>query len=205
MAETSSDNPPPYNLSAPNEAPPNEAGIQNQNSDSQPTTAPYPAPAPAQAQAPVPQAEALPAYPPQYLPQGAYPPHSQQFGSDQPPPQKYQDMTPYNAQQQYPAQFPAYGATTVTQQPARTITVVNIFSDQPADLQCPNCQQMVTTEVSHKAGTLAWLVCLSMFMVGFFLLIPWFICWLPFCIDSAKDIVHTCPRCRHVLGHTKRM
>uniref|UniRef100_A0A3B4HDA6 Lipopolysaccharide-induced tumor necrosis factor-alpha factor homolog n=1 Tax=Pundamilia nyererei TaxID=303518 RepID=A0A3B4HDA6_9CICH len=62
---------------------------------------------------------------------------------------------------------------------------------------CASCQQQVMTNVTYKAGTYAWLMCLL------------FICFLcccliPFFMKRFKDAYHTCPRCNRVLHVEKR-
>uniref|UniRef100_A0A3Q2X1I6 Lipopolysaccharide-induced tumor necrosis factor-alpha factor homolog n=1 Tax=Haplochromis burtoni TaxID=8153 RepID=A0A3Q2X1I6_HAPBU len=68
----------------------------------------------------------------------------------------------------------------------------------PGLATCPSCRTRVTTEVTFKAGTFAWLMCLVFVLVlG--------CCLIPFFVNHFKDAYHSCPRCRRVLHvHKKR-
>ncbi|XP_017272185.1 lipopolysaccharide-induced tumor necrosis factor-alpha factor homolog isoform X1 [Kryptolebias marmoratus] len=65
---------------------------------------------------------------------------------------------------------------------------------------CSSCQQQVMTNVTYKAGTYAWLMCLLFICCGLFLCC----CLIPFFLDSFKDAHHTCPRCNRVLHVEKK-
>ncbi|XP_071494244.1 lipopolysaccharide-induced tumor necrosis factor-alpha factor homolog [Diadema antillarum] len=143
---------------------------------------PYPgqgAPYPPQGQAPAPYPVAQPAgYPPQGTAAYAQQPASYQQGG-------------------YPAGPPPPGhpaATVIVGQPTTTMvtTVVQHFGDLPTNTKCPNCQNQVTTVVSHEPGTMAWLICLLMFFFGL-----WLCCFIPFCVDSMQNANHHCPVCKY--------
>ncbi|KAM9363737.1 lipopolysaccharide-induced tumor necrosis factor-alpha factor homolog [Symphorus nematophorus] len=65
----------------------------------------------------------------------------------------------------------------------------------PALTTCPSCQTQVTTQVTYKAGTHAWLMCLLFVFCGLLL----GCCLIPLFVNYFKDAYHTCPRCRRVL------
>ncbi|XP_028311392.1 lITAF domain-containing protein [Gouania willdenowi] len=65
---------------------------------------------------------------------------------------------------------------------------------------CTSCQQQVRTDVTYKAGTYAWLMCLLFICCGLFLCC----CLIPFFMDRFKDAHHTCPICHRVLHVEKR-
>ncbi|CAL8264461.1 unnamed protein product [Gadus morhua 'NCC'] len=65
---------------------------------------------------------------------------------------------------------------------------------------CTSCQQEVTTIVTYKAGTYAWLMCLLFICCGLFLCC----CLIPFFMKDFKDAYHTCPRCNRVLHVDKK-
>ncbi|CAL8283139.1 unnamed protein product [Boreogadus saida] len=65
---------------------------------------------------------------------------------------------------------------------------------------CTSCQQEVTTNVTYKAGTYAWLMCLLFFCCGLFLCC----CLIPLFLKNFKDAYHTCPRCNRVLHVEKK-
>ncbi|CAL8317306.1 unnamed protein product [Arctogadus glacialis] len=65
---------------------------------------------------------------------------------------------------------------------------------------CTSCQQQVMTNVTYKAGTYAWLMCLLFICCGLFLCC----CLIPFFMKDFKDAYHTCPRCNRVLHVEKK-
>ncbi|XP_038136256.1 lipopolysaccharide-induced tumor necrosis factor-alpha factor homolog [Cyprinodon tularosa] len=65
---------------------------------------------------------------------------------------------------------------------------------------CSSCQQQVMTNVTYKAGTYAWLMCILFICCGLFLCC----CLIPFFMDSFKDAYHSCPRCSRVLHIEKK-
>uniref|UniRef100_A0A3Q1G170 Si:ch211-157c3.4 n=1 Tax=Acanthochromis polyacanthus TaxID=80966 RepID=A0A3Q1G170_9TELE len=70
----------------------------------------------------------------------------------------------------------------------------------PGMTTCSSCQQQVMTNVTYKAGTYAWLMCLLFICCGLVLCC----CLIPFFMKKFKDAHHTCPRCNRVLHVEKR-
>jgi len=71
----------------------------------------------------------------------------------------------------------------------------------PCQTQCPFCQANVTTRTNVVPGTVTWLSCLGLALVG---------CWLgccliPFCIDGLQDTEHFCPNCNRLIGTKRQM
>ncbi|CAH1794567.1 unnamed protein product [Owenia fusiformis] len=89
----------------------------------------------------------------------------------------------------------------VTQQPAMHTTIVQSFRESPVQTKCPFCQADIVTSVRHETGTFTWLLCALLCIVGCDL----GCCFIPFCIDGAKDCVHTCPNCRQQVSRYSRM
>lgn len=137
--------------------------------------------------------------PPGYPTPAAYPPpppgtiHPQGYG---PPPPGYGPPPPSGYGPPPPMGQP--GQTTVIVQPS--VAIAN-FSDNPIQLRCPKCNAEIMTSTHYETGTLSWILCLILCFFGFFM----GCCLIPFCIDSAKDVVHTCPNCNQHIGRYNRM
>ncbi|XP_016389616.1 cell death-inducing p53-target protein 1-like isoform X1 [Sinocyclocheilus rhinocerous] len=70
-----------------------------------------------------------------------------------------------------------------------------------ARTQCPFCRQYITTDVTTKAGSAAYIVCLISIL--FCCLAG--CCVIPFCMDRCKDVVHKCPKCRSHIKTCKKL
>ncbi|XP_068435395.1 lITAF domain-containing protein [Clinocottus analis] len=74
------------------------------------------------------------------------------------------------------------------------------LGNNPGMTTCTSCQQQVMTNVTYKAGTYAWLMCLLFICCGLVLCC----CLIPFFMNKFKDAYHTCPRCNRVLYVDKK-
>lgn len=90
-------------------------------------------------------------YPP---PGGGYPPQQGGYPAPGPPPGT--------------AAYQAGGQQVMVMQPTSTTVVVQqqVYSDKPAQCECPNCHNQVTSVVNHSSGTFAWIMCVVMFLCG---------------------------------------
>ena len=70
------------------------------------------------------------------------------------------------------------------------------FGTMPVTTNCHNCGQNITTSVIKKTGAMQWIACCVIASFGCDL----GCCFIPFCIDSLKDVTHSCPNCNIVLG-----
>lgn len=153
--------------------------------------------------------------PPYQPPQAGYPPSG---------PSAYPQQPGYPPPQSYPPPGPGYGpppqgygpppqgygpppsaqttqTTTIIQQPQTVVVGNAMYGEAPVSMVCPYCTATIVTSVQYTPGTLAWLACGGLILVG---------CWagcclIPFCIDSMQDAVHSCPNCRRQLGVFRRM
>ncbi|XP_052264424.1 LITAF domain-containing protein-like isoform X9 [Dreissena polymorpha] len=100
---------------------------------------------------------------------------------------------------QYGAQYGQQATTVVVAQPA--YTVVQHFRESPVRIKCQFCQADIVTSTYYETGTLTWVACFVIAIVG---------CWIgccliPFCMDACKDVVHQCPNCNQQVGRYNRM
>ena len=96
--------------------------------------------------------------------------------------------------------YPQNTTTTILTQPQLTAAFVVTFNQLPVRMQCPYCQAQVVTTIEFVSGLLVWLLFLGMFFFGF-----WICCFFPFCMDGCKDVIHSCPNCKKVIGTYRRM
>ncbi|XP_031660587.1 uncharacterized protein LOC109870544 isoform X2 [Oncorhynchus kisutch] len=81
------------------------------------------------------------------------------------------------------------------------IVEVEKLNSDPAIVQCPICEQVITTETYRKIGGAAWMLCLVSSMLGCVA----GCCLIPFCLDNLKDVRHRCPECHSNIYTAERM
>lgn len=94
--------------------------------------------------------------------------------SEKPPPYPAQQPAPYPQQpgyaQQpgYPPQHPAPGPgyTTVVQQPTTVVIQPTAFHESQVSTVCPSCKATIVTGTQHVTGTLTWLACFGLCIIG---------------------------------------
>ncbi|XP_021350481.1 lipopolysaccharide-induced tumor necrosis factor-alpha factor homolog isoform X2 [Mizuhopecten yessoensis] len=111
-------------------------------------------------------------------------------------------------QQQQPPPPPGYSVqqgqqTVIVTTPGFAANTQNrgVYRENPVSMICPFCQAQIVTSTTYVTGTLAWLICGILLLLGFWL----GCCLIPFCIDGCKDVVHNCPNCRQQVGKFNRM
>uniref|UniRef100_A0A914V6Q3 LITAF domain-containing protein n=1 Tax=Plectus sambesii TaxID=2011161 RepID=A0A914V6Q3_9BILA len=133
-----------------------------------------------------------------------------------PPPPPYSEATNAASYPSLPVnmgipQQPPYPPAPTSFAPMVTTTTTNViisrptFGPFPVEMDCPYCQAHVVTSTQHIPGALPWIIFAICFVLGFFLLIPWCLCCIPFCVDSCLDVQHDCPSCKRTLGRYSRM
>lgn len=66
-------------------------------------------------------------------------------------------------------------------------------------------QAHIVTSIQRIVGALPWIVMAICFLLGFFLLLPWCLCCVPFYMDNCRDVIHSCPSCKRILGRFTRI
>ncbi|CAN9509963.1 unnamed protein product [Ophioblennius macclurei] len=153
----------------------------------------------------------------QHPPYGmATPPYSSpNFGMDKDQHPPYGMATPpYSspnfgtAPNTYPMQPPGYDynpnnpPNAVMQQPMANMVMVSeqSFGELPVLTTCPHCHTSVSTSTKYVTGGLTWLLCI---VFGCILCCLFF--WIPFVVNSAKDVEHYCPNCSNIIYRYKRL
>ncbi|KAJ8001533.1 hypothetical protein DPEC_G00170480 [Dallia pectoralis] len=73
-------------------------------------------------------------------------------------------------------------------------------TDMAGQMNCPQCQMVVVTDVRYIIGLMSWVLC------GTILLFMGICCFfIPLILDSCKDVEHRCPNCKRVLYVHKRL
>lgn len=75
------------------------------------------------------------------------------------------------------------------------VVVLSQLTDNPAQVQCPHCGRIGTTQVSYAPGGTAWCMCVMLAFVG---LICGF-CLIPLFVRSFQNAHHSCPHCNKVV------
>ncbi|GFO25537.1 lipopolysaccharide-induced tnf-alpha factor [Plakobranchus ocellatus] len=92
-----------------------------------------------------------------------------------------------------------HATTVVVAQPA--VRAMQTFRDAPVHCSCPHCRAEIVTGTHFETGTFTWVVCCVLWLVGCSL----GCCFIPFCVDGCKDVIHTCPNCHQQIARYSRM
>ncbi len=85
--------------------------------------------------------------------------------------------------------------------PPPNVVVVNqqTFANGPGF--CSVCNKQTSIRTEYKNGTLVWLLCVGLCLIGCSL----GCCFIPFCIDDLKDREFYCSACNTYKGEMKSM
>jgi len=98
--------------------------------------------------------------------------------SDKPPPYPDTQQQPAYPQQlgypPQPAPGPGYSqptaagyvTITVVQQPTTVVIAPTPFHESPVSLSCPSCRATIVTGTQYVTGTLTWLACFGLCIIG---------------------------------------
>ncbi|GBC07482.1 hypothetical protein RclHR1_00750016 [Rhizophagus clarus] len=82
----------------------------------------------------------------------------------------------------------------------RTTTVpLKNLSTVPAITTCPHCNNVVLSYIEYKSGSCTWLSC---FIISHMLVAA---CFIPFCVNDLKDVVHYCSNCNKIMAIYSRL
>ena len=81
-------------------------------------------------------------------------------------------------------------------------SVVGRLGKHPTQTVCPKCHNNIITNTTKFDGSMAWLWCFIIFLLGGGIFC---LCFIPFCVDSFKDVRHSCPNCTHIIGTCSAM
>ncbi|KAH7728451.1 Protein Y87G2A.18 [Aphelenchoides avenae] len=122
-------------------------------------------------------------------------------GSGFPPPPQFPANYQPNVSPAPTAPVPPNGVPVVQHVRAATAR----FGPFPIEMDCPYCRNHIVTHTKRTAGALPWIIFGVCVVLGFFLLIPWCLCCIPFCIDSCLDVEHFCPSCKRNVGRFSKI
>ncbi|ELP91058.1 hypothetical protein EIN_267940 [Entamoeba invadens IP1] len=92
------------------------------------------------------------------------------------------------------------------QQPTQTTPIINqqqtypsqqlpAISYTPCQVFCSHCNRLVISHVDYGNGTLVWIICCVLCIIG----LPCCAC-IPCCITDMKDAYHKCPNCKNLFN-----
>ncbi|OON14449.1 hypothetical protein X801_09760, partial [Opisthorchis viverrini] len=88
----------------------------------------------------------------------------------------------------------------VIDQPTQRV-VVSGLGPYSTRTQCNNCHSQVNTVLKYTSGSLTWILCVLIALLG-----GWLGCFMiPFCVHGCQDVVHECPQCFQRIGIYKRL
>ncbi|CAD5205533.1 unnamed protein product [Bursaphelenchus okinawaensis] len=88
--------------------------------------------------------------------------------------------------------------------PSMIVNAKKLLSDHPQLIDCPRCKHHGETVMVYKNGMMTWLTFVGICLASV-LIIPLFFTWVPFVIDSFRDVEHHCPNCNAWVGTYRRI
>lgn len=95
---------------------------------------------------------------------GHHEPETKTYNPRKSPPENLNDPTLLIGITLTSTYISAGSSTVVVTQPG--FINARIFREVPVPMQCPYCQATITTSTSYEVGTLTWIACFVVFIVG---------------------------------------
>ncbi|KAI6178829.1 Lipopolysaccharide-induced tumor necrosis factor-alpha factor-like protein [Aphelenchoides besseyi] len=88
--------------------------------------------------------------------------------------------------------------------PSMIVNAKRYLSDHAQLIDCPRCKHHGETEMRYVNGLMTWLSFFIILVLGIFIF-PLFFLWVPFYVETFKDVVHHCSNCRAWIGTYRRL
>ncbi|CEF68171.1 LPS-induced tumor necrosis factor alpha factor domain-containing protein [Strongyloides ratti] len=117
---------------------------------------------------------------------------------------KFLLLTCYKMTQERYTSVPVPIHRSASHTPSMLVNAKKYLSDRPQLLDCPRCRCHGETELTFKIGLFTW-VCFFIILIAGVLILPLFFVWVPFSIETFKDVEHHCASCKAYIGTYRRL
>ncbi|XP_033746167.1 lipopolysaccharide-induced tumor necrosis factor-alpha factor homolog [Pecten maximus] len=108
---------------------------------------------------------------------------------------------PQRGRVQPPEDPPSTSTNQSTAENQPTSKTAEVFEHVTVNTKCPKCESHCMTKIQYESGNLTWNLCFIVALSGLVL----GCCLLPFCLDTAKDVLHICPNCSYTIARYNKM